>query len=107
MIQSKMQSQIGLIEWRRGVIGTVSVGWGAREVWEGFLYCRGGLCTVGKTFSTMGVLALLYGFLYEPPQHDPKQNAIPDWVNRRATRGYWNSVGWLRGEGRLGGLSVL
>ena len=50
---------------------------------------------------------LLYGenFLYEPSQHDPKQNAIPDCVNRRATRGYWNSVGWLRGAGRLGGFS--
>ena len=41
MIQNEMQSHIGSIEGRQGVIGTLSVGWGeARGVWEGFLYYR-------------------------------------------------------------------
>ena len=40
MTQSEMHSQIGLIEGRQGVIGTLSVGWGAKGVWEGFLYYR-------------------------------------------------------------------
>ena len=138
MIQNEMQSQIGLIEGRQGDSGTLSVGWGARDVWEGLLYYRETsvlwvrpsllwgvldllwgkiLCNTGKTFLPYygedflyygeGVLLYEENFLYGPSQHDQKQKAIPDWVNRRATRGYWNFVAWLRGHGRLGGFFVL
>ena len=62
-------------------------------------------CSKTRLFTAIWGRLLLYGedCLYEPSQHDPKKNAIPDWVNRRPTRSYWNFVGWLGGgRGALG-----
>ena len=102
----------------RGALGRVFWTGDTSVLWVRLFYSmRKTLCNTGKTSSPYygedflyhGEGFLLYGedSLYVPPQHDPKQNTILDWVNLRATMSYWDFVGWLGCEGRLGRFSVL
>ena len=90
MTQNEMLSQIGLIEGRQAVIGTLSVVWATKEVGQATK------CASTKDGKAQPATNLVRRFFRGP-----------DWVNRRATRGYWKFVAWLGGEGRLAGLSVL
>ena len=58
MIQRQMQSQIGLIEGRQGVIGTLSVGWGGRGAF-GRAFCTIGKGNYGRKPLTSGIKARL------------------------------------------------